>query len=335
MTAVIYEGQRVPLEPDDSVLDALLRAGIEISHACRSGICHSCIVQLDHDADTLPQLNPEAQSGLSTAQKAQQQVLSCQCKPGADIKLAPVGAMGGRDTVVVLDKTWLGDAVIGLRLARPEGFTYRAGQYLTVWRKQEGRCYSIASVAEQDDDLALHVRVYPNGAVSQWLAHNIEAGQRIDISGPAGGCFYQAQPEQAMLLLAVGTGLAPILGVLRDAQQRAHRGEIHVLVAARSAHEFYALDALRSCVAGHANVNITLVCAAPNSEVAVGLPFVHDDIYEYVQQHYKALQGWQIYVCGRDSFVRKLKRQCFMAGAAMNEIFADSFVSAGDASPAA
>ena len=333
MPVVQYEGQHVPLEADESVLDALLRAGIGIAHACRSGICHACIVQIADDSASAP-LNREAQAGLSAAQKAQQQVLSCQCKPTADIALTPVGSQDARFSSKVLEKNWLNDHVLGVRLSLPDEYTYRAGQYLTLWHGHQGRCYSIASVLDEDHCIEMQVCVYPDGTISKWLAEEVVVGEPVEISRPAGGCFYQADREQPLLLMASGTGLAPILGVLRDARFQGHTGPMHLVVAARDVSGFYASSTLARLSDQMPGLEVTLVSgaqgkAASGKTAQTGaLPIVFGDVYAHVGKQYSDLKGWQVYVCGRDSFVRKLRRQCFMAGAGMRDIFSDSFVSA-------
>ncbi|MDX1497398.1 MAG: FAD-binding oxidoreductase, partial [Salinisphaeraceae bacterium] len=211
MTEVLFEGQCVPLESDQSALDGLLQAGFDIPHACQSGLCHSCVMQVDasQHAALGKLLNPEAQRGLSSAQLSRFEVLACQCRPKSRLALHLPGQLSvTRLATRVIHKRWLGEGVLGLTLERPQGYEYQAGQYLTLWHKEVGRCYSIASVPHLDQHLELHIRHYPDGALSTALLKYVAEGDTLHIQSPAGACYYQASKEQALLMLATGTGLA-------------------------------------------------------------------------------------------------------------------------------
>lgn len=321
MTVMQFEGRQYEMEPGESVLDALLRAGTEFPNSCRAGLCQSCLIQVvDGPAPA------SAQTGLTEQQKALGYALSCLCRPEADLSLQRVSQEGLTFPARVVAKDWLSDQVLRLRLVVDTPF--RGGQYMTLSDADgNGRCYSIASVPEEGF-LECHIRVYPDGRFSQWLSGALSTGDRLMVRGPMGTCFYSATPEQSgqpLLLAGVGTGIAPILGVLKTALLAGHQGAIDVIFAARQARELYVLDTLSALTRDYPQLRLH---AVTQSEHATDL-VRQADVYQYVKTQWPDLKGARVFLCGAESFVRKMKKQCFMQGASMREIHADAFVMSG------
>ncbi len=321
MTVVQFEERAYELADGESVLDVLLRYGTDFPHSCRAGLCQSCLIQVAQG-----EAPAAAQAGLSEQQKAMGYVLSCLCKPPQDLSLRRVSQAGLTRPACVIAKDWLSPEVLRLRLM--VDCEFRGGQYVTLGNQDGlGRCYSIASIPEEGF-VECHVRVYPDGQFSQFLAQQLSVGEVLSVRGPLGTCFYTCSAEQAeqpLLLLGVGTGIAPLLGVIKTALAAGHRGDIHVVFAARQASELYALAELEAMASSAASLKVHAVAlqGEASPELQIG------DVYEYVQATWPSLKGVRVFLCGAESFVRKMKKQCFLAGASMREIHADAFVMAG------
>ncbi|NIB44245.1 2Fe-2S iron-sulfur cluster binding domain-containing protein [Pseudomaricurvus alkylphenolicus] len=323
MTAIDFEGETIRLGENEPLLDGLLRAGFDIANGCRSGVCQSCLLQSDSEKLV------NCQQGLTEAQKRLGYFLACQCQPWEPMAVNRVDGEQLKINAKVVDKRWLNPSVLGVTLEA--ALDYQPGQYVTLLGRPSGsgdflaRCYSIANASDGSGTLEFHIRHYADGAFSNWLATEVEPGDCLQVQGPMGTCIYSAASEQPLLLLAAGTGLAPVLGVIKEALSQGHKGEMQLLWAARSPHDFYLLEEL-SLLQAAAQLNIKLVYQEDFADCnTFAIDSVQADIYNYVHQHFPSLQGHKIYICGAESFTSKLRKQCFLAGAAIQEIAVDTF----------
>ena len=331
MSAVVFEGEPIGLSEGESILDALLREGHQIPNGCRSGVCQSCLLSAEEGESIA-----HAQMGLSEAQKQLNYFLSCQCALGASlensIKIRRVDTAATQIDGVVTAKEWLNDHVLLVKIKADLNF--RPGQFVTLWKDQTlSRSYSLASTPQADGVLQFHIRHYSNGQFSSWVANELNVGDTIGVQGPLGKCIYTPCGDQPMLLACIGTGLAPIWGILLDALSNHHAAPIMVVIGAKDRSHLYMLEQLREVVEGHDNVSLHLVCQ--NDLVLDELTscndenIVYGDVYQFCADEFSSLKGYRVFLCGAESFVAKLRKQCFMAGANMKEIKADPFIPFG------
>jgi CDP-4-dehydro-6-deoxyglucose reductase len=318
MPAIHHGDLHLSLEPGETALDALLRGGVAVPNSCRAGACQSC--RLRAAVGTPP---AAAQVGLKETQRLRGQFLACICRPDEDLTIAldddpPQGA-----EVVAVDP--LAADVVRVRLRTDVPLDHRAGQFVTVLRADGlARSYSLASLPD-DDALELHVRVLPHGRMSQWMAHELRPGDRLRVRGPAGDCFYtEGAPEQPLVLIGTGTGLAPLHGIARDALRRGHTGPISLLHGAVTPTGHYLVHVLTDMSQTHPNFRY-LRCAL-RGDPEQGLEI--DGIEAAAARHHPKLAGHRVYLCGDPERVQALRKQSFMRGARMNQIFADAFVTA-------
>jgi NAD(P)H-flavin reductase/ferredoxin len=295
----------------ESVLDALLRSGVDVPFSCKSGVCGSCLMRAAEPGG----VPAAAQAGLKDTWKAAGYFLACQCKPETDIAASPAGSEA-RVAAVITELTSLSDSVLRVRLKPAGAFEYRAGQFVTVFRADGlARSYSLASLPVERD-LELHVRVFANGRMSGWLAGGSPVGVEVQIQGPSGECFYLGgREDQPLLLAGTGTGLAPLLGVARDALRQGHRGPIHLVHGAANHDGLYHHELLAGLSADHGNVNVwqtTLDADGPLDKAVLG--------------RFPSLAGYRVFLCGDPKLVQSLRKRAYLAGAALNDIHADAFL---------
>lgn len=316
---VLHHGDlHLSLEPGETALDALLRAGVPVPNSCRAGACQSC--RLRASSGEPP---PASQIGLKSTQRERGYFLACLCRPESDLTIA-VDDEPPQDAEVVAIEPLSAD-VVRLRLRPLTPLVHRAGQFITLLRADGlARSYSLANLPD-DDALELHVRVLPHGRMSQWIAHDLRPGDHLRLRGPEGDCFYtDGNPEQPLLLIGTGTGLAPLYGIARDALHRGHTGPITLLHGAVVPAGHYLVDVLKDMSRAHANFSY-LRCAL-HGEAAEGLQI--GGIEAVAATLHPKLAGHRVFLCGDPERVQALRKQCFLRGARMNQILADAFVTA-------
>ena len=334
MFNVTYKHKTLSRDPDQTLLDCLLDAGFELPYGCRSGVCQSCVM---HVAQPLPdQGEGLCQQGLSQAQIDAGCLLPCQSKPRFDISLADSPPQFQQRLEGTLSsKRWLSKDVLGIVIEVESGPVFRRGQFVTLWRDEAtGRSYSLADCSPGGPELPgacktwrleCHVRVIPGGAVSQWLADQLEPGDQLTVRGPMGACTYQAETDHRLMLLASGTGLAPIAGIARDAVLAGHQGHISLLYAAREVAGFYYLDELASLVRELANVECRLLVQTP-IESGNTSRFESGDVYQASEALLREQSYDQLYVCGSENFCARIRRSAYLAGLPLAAIHADAFL---------
>lgn len=334
MVTIVYQNTPVSHESGDSLLDSLLRGGIEVPNGCRSGVCQSCLVQGEEGGDW-----SSAQKGLSDGQCAQNLLLACQCNPShcttdtQSLQIYPVDHVGIATQATVTGKRWLGGQI--LELTVNTGKPAIPGQYLTLWKDESlGRSYSVAACEQKQTDqfeLRFHIRIYPDGVFSRWLVDECQLNDELRWRGPLGNCIYSGERGEPLLLAGTGTGLAPLWGVVNEAVKAGHEGSIDVILGARQASGLYFQNEFQELAMNTPNLNLHWI-ALEEGESTSGFSshVIYANIYDYLADKFPSLSHHRIFLCGGESFVTKLRRQCFLAGAGMSAIKADAFLSANE-----
>lgn len=327
---IIYQEQAYEPQPQESVLDCLLRHGVYVPSFCRSGVCQTCVLKV-----TEGQPPAKAQAGLKDAWKREGLVLSCVCDASQPLSLAPTDAVKSFESRVV-GVSALSERVRRVMVERPPDFEFHAGQFVQLERSDTGiaRPYSIASLPGEKT-LEFHVAVQPGGALSPWF-DNAE-GQPITIRGPHGECVYlDDEPERPLLLAGTGTGLAPLLGVVRAALRANHRGPIFLYHGARDLIGLYYLRQLDALAAEAPNLQVRAIALQGD-----GLPeLLHcrvelGDLAAVIAQHPGKADELRAYLCGDPTLVGLLKKRLYLAGASLARIHSDPFVPPASSPPPA
>jgi ferredoxin-NADP reductase/ferredoxin len=316
MANIIYGGQSYACE-GQSVLDCLTAQGVAIPSSCRAGACQTCLMRA-----VKGKVPEKAQTGLKPTLIAQNYFLACSFFPAEDVEIAaPTDIIKLPAKVTRMER--LASDIMGIRLKPAQPFEYRAGQFINFYKDEATvRSYSMASVPELEDELFLNVRKVPNGLVSNWIFNDLKAGDSITISEAAGDCFYVAgRPEQNLLLVGTGSGLAPLYGIIRDALLQGHTGRIALYHGNYNAAGFYLVEELKQLAKDHPNFSYT-PCV---SEGDAPEGFATGMVLDVALKDNPDLSGWRIFLCGNPMMVNAAKREAFMAGASMQEIYADPF----------
>ncbi len=318
MAAIRHEHHCYELAPGQSVLDSLLENGVAIPHSCRNGVCQTCLMRAVEG--TPP---PEAQKELSPTLRLQNYFLPCVCQPTEDLTV--ILPAGGEATIpaTVHELRPLNDEILQVSLEAHTALDYRPGQFIQLFRDEYlGRSYSIASVPGHDERIQLHVRRLPGGKISGWIHEELRVGDTVGVRGPAGHCFYvPGLPEQPLLLIGTGTGLAPLFGILRDALARGHTGPIRLFHGSRDQDGLYLTGELRDLAAAYPQFDY-VPCVSGAAAAAGQVAGRADDVALTEQAD---LKGWRVFLCGHPEMVQQAQIRAYLAGAALNEIYADAF----------
>ncbi|MCX7099690.1 MAG: FAD-binding oxidoreductase [Methylococcales bacterium] len=318
MVKLTVDDKTYQCQPDETVLEALLREEVAISYACKKGTCHSCMLR---SSDTMPPL--AAQSGLKDTQKKLHYFLACQCLPEQDmtIKLPDQSEFYTDGTVTRCEP--LNRNTLLLVIAFKDAFEFNAGQFVNLQRPDGlTRSYSIANIPQQDNTLEFHVRRMDNGLFSSWLHDEIKVGDTIAVSEPRGHCFYLPERGgQGLLLIGTGTGLAPLAGILTDALSHGHTGPIYLFHGSREREDLYRIDEMRQLAADHPNFHYVPCLSGP--DVPDG--FSRGRANEVAMSTLADLKDWRVFLCGHPDMVNQTKKMAFLKGASMKDIYADAF----------
>ncbi|MCK4713468.1 MAG: 2Fe-2S iron-sulfur cluster binding domain-containing protein, partial [Marinosulfonomonas sp.] len=215
-----FDGKRYLIKDGETALDAMLRGGANLQFSCRKGSCRSCMLEA-----VSGDLGEEAQSRLSDEMRDRNLFLPCVTRTATKVEARLPDLSQWNIKALVAEKNQLSDDVWQLLLEPLTTMEWRAGQFINLTSSDgETRSYSLASIPNQDYFAELHIRRYPDGKVSNWVAETLKPGDEIEIQGPVGTCYYDSEMAgQPLLMIGVGTGVAPLYGIARDALRRGHK----------------------------------------------------------------------------------------------------------------
>ena len=217
-----------------------------------------------------------------------------------------------------------GEDVVQVFLEPKDPLIFHPGQYLDVFHPSgAARSYSIASLPSTEQ-LELHVRRVPDGLVSGWI-HALSRGDTVGVRGAFGQCFFasgdleEAEPEK-LLLVGAGTGLAPLLGIARDALAKGFTGPIDLIHGGVEPSRLYLRDQLAALERGAEALKVhhCVLRGASESEREGALD-------ELAVELGAPLAKSRAFLCGDEGIVRLLQRALFLAGVPSGEILADPF----------
>ena len=316
-------------DASESVLDAALRQGRVFPYSCRSGSCGTCKAKL---------VSGEVDSGkftdaaLSAQEQNQGQILLCQSKALSDLTIEARELAGGVALEIrtlpcrVIELSKLAHDVMGLQLKLPEGKTleYLAGQYIDILlRDGRRRSFSIANRPEAGSNLELHVRQVPNGGFTGHVFEGLKERELLRFQGPFGTFFLRPDSTGPVILMAGGTGLAPIKAILEEAIHQGIDRRFHLFWGVRARHDLYLHDQLLGLSHEHANLDYVPVLSEPAADDSwTGeTGWVH----ESVLRQFPNLKDLEVYASGPPPMIDAARTAFAANGLSETRLFYDSF----------
>lgn len=322
-------------EPAKSVLDGALAAGYEIPYSCRSGICGSCRGRV---------VKGKVQGGLGGGLTAEEEksghVLLCQAHPCSDVSvevrevrkidrsaIKTLKAKVYRMTRAAPDVT-----ILQLRFPAGTRVKFKAGQYLSV-KLEDGsfRHYSMANPPHQNDSVELHIRHVPGGSFSQKVDQGLAVGDQLEVSIPYGDFFLRGSGEgnegnKTTVLLASGTGFAPIKSIIEDAIKAKRERSMVLYWGARRPQDLYKLDLARKWESQLSWFRFVPVLsdAQPSDDWTGRAGYVHHAVMADIP----SLSNHEVYACGTPAMINAARHEFVHSGGLNPDAFyCDAFVS--------
>jgi CDP-4-dehydro-6-deoxyglucose reductase len=328
-------GHRFQVEPDETVLVAALREGYSLAYGCRNGACGSCKGKL---LEGSVDYGKHSDTALSPEDRANGLALFCVARPLVDIVIEcrEVGAIKDQQIKILpcrvqtMEKPVPDVALISLKLPANERLQYLAGQYIEFLLKDgTRRSYSMANAPHDDALLQIHVRHLPGGAFTDQVFERMKVRDILRFEGPHGTFFLREDSDKPIVLLASGTGFAPIKAIVEHALHKGHTRPMTLYWGGRRPQDLYLDELARRWSTEHAHFNYVPVVSDALAEDAWGGRggFVH----RAVMEDFPDLSGHQVYACGAPIVVDSAKKDFVEhCGLPDNEFFADSFTTEAD-----
>ena len=328
-------GHQFACEEDETVLSAAMRAGVGLPYGCKNGACSSCKGKVVSGAVSH---KPHQERALSKDEEAAGVSLFCCAVPQGDLVIEAREVAGSEDypirkmpsRVATLEKVAPDVIVMSLQLPANETLKYRAGQYIEfMLRDGKRRSYSMATPPDQNLPITLHIRHMPGGLFTDQVFSTMKERDILRFEGPMGTFFVREDSDKPMVLLASGTGFAPIKAIVEHLIAQGSTRPMTLYWGGRRPQDLY-MDALcRSWAEQHANFKYVPVVSAalPEDGWSGRTGFVHAAVMEDLPD----MSGHQVYACGAPIVVESAKRD-FVAQCKLpdDEFYADAFTTEAD-----
>lgn len=316
---------------DQTLLDSCIQNGIPARYNCRSGECGECVASLlGGEVYEMPGADPAI---FNDTHRAAGKLLLCMCFPRTNVRLnVPLASIAPaiRPTTIntiVESVERVTPTVYKVRVETPGSVEFRAGQCFewVVPGVKPNRTYSAAN-RPGDTVIEFHIRVYPGGKIGAFVRENLSPGQGLVILGPFGHFGFSTSDWRPSILIAGGTGLAPVHAILDHAFARGDSRPIHFFYGARSQDELYCLDTLKGWAEKYSTFAFTPVLSAePEGSSWTGARGLVTDV---VAQQLQDAFGLEAYLCGPPAMIDAAIGVLEAAGFSESDIHADRFVQA-------
>lgn len=332
---IIPSQKHFECEEGETILNAALRSDVILPYGCKDGACGSCKADLVEGKVDYGAYQARA---LTDEERVRGKVLTCCAKPltPVTVKVRELSGLGDIPMkkmpcrVITIQKPTSDVAVLTIQLPANEVLQFKAGQYIEfLLRDGARRAYSLANPPSQEGAVELHIRHMPGGRFTDHVFGAMKEREILRMEGPLGTFFLREDTNKPVVLLASGTGFAPMKSLLEDAFVRKLERNFILYWGGRTRADLYLADLASRWGNEHPNFKFVPVLSEPSEnchwEGRTG--FVH----KAVMEDFPDLSAHQVYACGVPVMVDSA-RQDFINQCALpeQEFFADTFTSMAD-----
>jgi phenol hydroxylase P5 protein len=334
-------GQTLEVAEGQTILDASLRAGIYLPHACCHGLCATCKIQItdgevEHGAaSSFALMDYERDEGKSLACCATLQsdvTIEAEIEEEPDAQNLPVRDYAG--TVARIES--LTPTIKGVWIELDEPIRFQAGQYINLHipGDEAPRAFSIASAPAQKGEIELNIRHVPGGKGTGWIHQQLQAGERVQLSGPYGRFFVRASAHEkeglGYLFLAGGSGLSSPRSMVLDLLAGGCERPITLVNGARCQDELYHHGEFLQLAAEHPN--FTYVAALSGEPEGSDWSGARGFVHEAAKAHFNNdFRGRKAYLCGPPLMIDACITTLIQGRLFERDIYTEKFISAADA----
>ncbi|HEY4367987.1 MAG TPA: CDP-6-deoxy-delta-3,4-glucoseen reductase [Steroidobacteraceae bacterium] len=329
--------QVLSVEDGETILDAALRAGLNLPHSCKGGHCASCRARLVEGGVIYPTGRP---LGLSEEDELSGFALLCQAHAASTdltvevrhLQPAPIETQLRSLPCRVEKMHPLAPDVMAvfLRLPAAEPFDFMAGQYLDIMLPQNRRrSFSIANPPHEAGLIELHIRRVAGGEFTQQLFTGMKEKTLLRIEGPLGQFWFREESPRPAILIGGGTGYAPLRAMLKQLLIRGDRRPLHLYWGGQTRADLYEDEFIRQLTATHPNLIYTPVLSdAPATDAWPGR---QGWVHAAALADYSDLRNLDVYASGPPLMVEAIRQEFIARGLPPEQLFFDSFDYAPDA----
>ena len=318
---------------NESILEAALKQGHNLPYGCRNGECGSCIAEVTAGSFFYNGLNPEY---LKQEKFSEKKALLCQARASSGLEIDARLLETKNEVAIrqlpcrVRSAEKLNDSVIRiiLELPKTEHLQFLAGQYVDfILPEGKKRSFSLANPPHEDQVLEFHVRHYDGGVFSEYAFNELKDNTLLRIEGPLGQ-FTLHNAERPIIMIAGGTGFAPIKSIVEYALKINDPRTLHIYWGARLESDLY-LDAMvNQWAERYPHIMYTPVLSdidnIKNWSGKTG--YVHNAVLE----DYADLSDHDVYVCGPPPMIDAVRQTFSEHHLRKESLFSDSFEFAND-----
>lgn len=328
-------GHEFDIEAEESILDAALRNGFAFSYGCRAGSCGSCkgkVISGDFRYE-----DDEKPIALSEYDEKVGMCVFCQAYPMSDMELEVKVISAVKDIVVktlpcrVAKMEKLASDVMRIYLKLPmiERMQFLAGQYLDILLKDgRRRSFSIANAPHNDELIELHIRRIDGGDFTGYVFNEMKEKELLRIEGPLGNFYLREDSDRPIILIAGGTGFAPMKGIIEHAIAEELTRPIYLYWGARNRESLYLADLASQWKGQLKNFKFVPVLSAASAEEKwegkTGM--VHGAILE----DFDELSQYDIYASGPPAMIDSISATFSKKGMSPDHFYYDAFSFAND-----
>ena len=326
-TVTLCNGTTFECQPEQTLLDAARIRGIAIEHSCRTGRCGVCKARVISGNTHL--LKPEL--SLTDEESAGDYILTC-CRTAetdTELDIEDLGALGKLQIrtlpcrIEALQRLSADVIEVILRMPPTRTLEYLAGQYIEVIGKDGlRRSYSIANAPQQDGQISLHIRKVASGQMSRYWYGEARINDLLRMEGPLGTFSLRSNAQSQLILLATGTGIAPIKALLEQLATNPEQNtyaNIRLYWGGRTEHDIYWKPDFPSLA-----VNFTPVLSRANSDWRGGIGYVQQVILDDGVN----LDDAVIYACGSEAMIHSAQELLVQHGLSRKNFYSDAFLGA-------
>lgn len=329
--------QSVEVAAGQTLLDAALRAGVYIPHACLHGLCGTCKVQVLEGEVDLGEASPFA---LMDFERDEGKCLACVATATSDLVIEaeideepdaqnhPMRDFSG--TVVKLSDLTPTAKGVFIELDG-DGIDFQAGQYvnLHVPGVEQPRAFSLANPPSGRRLIELDIRHVPGGQATGYINSQLKVGDRVRLDGPYGRFFVRRSAPEHLLFMAGGTGLSSPKSMILDLLETGEARRITLVYGARNRAELYDDALFRQLAASHANFSYVPALSAPEPDD--GWEGETGFVHEVASRHFNGdFRQHKAYMCGPPMMIDACITTLIRGRLFERDMFMEKFISAAD-----